>query len=183
LINEQPANTLQAKRRLAFPTILGVAAIIFAFDQATKYLVLQNIAAGTSWSFFPALSKLFQLTHITNSGAAFGSFSNLGNVFKVVAIVVIFAIFLFYHFFPVEFVGVRVCLGMIAGGAMGNDLDRFIRVDGAVVDFIDIGFWPIFNIADMSIFIGVCILAYYLWDEENHRQGEALHLSKEGGKI
>ncbi|MDX1523266.1 MAG: signal peptidase II, partial [Anaerolineae bacterium] len=47
---------------------------------------------------------------------------------------------------------------------LGNLLDRVIH--GYVVDFIDIGFWPIFNIADMSIVIGVSILAYFLWDED-----------------
>jgi signal peptidase II len=179
LTHSSPTTMLEAKRRAAFPTILGVAAIVFALDQAAKYLVLQYIPAGSSWSLFPALSKLFQLTHITNSGAAFGSFSNLGSVFKVVALVVIAAILYFYPIFPVEQLWVRVSLGLIVGGAMGNVLDRFVRLDGAVVDFIDIGFWPIGNIADWCIVIGVCILAYYLWSEENRRQGEALYLRED----
>jgi signal peptidase II len=179
LTNSASAHMLRITRRAAFPTILGVAAVVFALDQAAKYLVLQNIPAGTSWSFFPAFSRLFQLTHITNSGAAFGSFSNLGVVFKVVAVVVIIAIFFFFHIFPVEKVWVRVSLGLIVGGAMGNVLDRFVRPDGAVVDFIDIGFWPIGNIADWCIVIGVCILAYYLWDEEQRRQVDKREESNE----
>ncbi|MFC1975153.1 signal peptidase II [Chloroflexota bacterium] len=152
-------------------------------DQATKYLVLQNIPEGQSWSFFPALAKLFQLTHITNTGAAFGSFSEAGVIFKFVAIFVIIVIMFFYHHLPAEIVGVRISLGLIVGGAMGNLLDRFVRPGGAVVDFIDIGFWPIGNVADFSIIIGVGILAYYLWNEENQEQKEPLHLSKEGGEI
>lgn len=180
LINTQSDDALRAKRRLAFPTILGLAAVVFALDQTTKYFVLQYIPAGTSWSLWPGLARLFQLTHITNSGAAFGSFSNLGQFFKLVAVIVILAIFFFYNRFPVEWIGVRVGLGLIVGGAMGNLLDRFVRPDAAVVDFIDIGFWPIFNIADSCIVIGVCLLAYYLWTQENQRQGEALQLKHEG---
>jgi signal peptidase II len=172
-------NTLRATRRAAFPTILGVAALVFALDQATKYLVLQNIPSGTSWSFFPAFARLFQLTHITNSGAAFGSFSSLSQVFKVVAVVVIVAIFFFFHIFPVEKVWVRISLGLIVGGAMGNVLDRFVRPGSAVVDFIDIGFWPIGNIADWCIVTGVCILAYYLWDEEQRRHVDKREVSNE----
>jgi signal peptidase II len=176
-------NTLRVRRRSAFPTILGLAAVIFALDQATKFLVLQNIDEGESWSFFPALARIFKLTHITNDGAAFGAFSNtgVGDIFKFVAVVVIIAIFLFYYFFPTEFIGVRVSLGLIVGGAMGNLLDRFVH-ENHVVDFIDVGFWPIFNLADLSIVVGVCILAYYLWNEDNPQRRERLPLS-EGGEL
>jgi signal peptidase II len=174
---------LRARRRAAFPTILGLGAVIFALDQATKYLILRNIPVGESWSFFPFMAKLFQLTHITNTGAAFGSFPGLGDMFKFVAVGVIIAIIIFYYRLPTEIMGVRISLGLILGGALGNLLDRLVRIDGAVVDFIDIGFWPIFNIADISIVIGVCILAYYLWDEDNKERGEELRFSKEGGEI
>ena len=160
---------------------MGLAAVIFALDQSSKYLVLQHIPLGESWSFLPPLAKIFQLTHITNSGAAFGSFPGLGEIFKFVAVGVVIAIFLFYYHLPTEFIGVRVSLGLIVGGAMGNLLDRLSHTGGAVIDFIDIGFWPIFNVADLSIVVGVSILAYYLWNEENRQQKERLH--PEGGKV
>jgi signal peptidase II len=163
-----------------------VAAILFAVDQAAKYLVLRYIPEGESWAFLPFLAKLFQFTHITNTGAAFGSFPGLGEVlFKWVAVGVIIAIFaeiLFFHSLPTEHIGVRVSLGLILGGAMGNLMDRLVRPGAAVVDFIDIGFWPIGNIADFSIIFGVCILAYYLWNEEQHSK-PSLHVSNEGGKV
>jgi signal peptidase II len=160
---------------------LGLGAIIFALDQAAKFLVLRYIPEGESWSFFPAFAKLFQFTHITNTGAAFGSFPGLGEVFKYVAIGVIIAIMLFFYHLPTEYIGVRVSLGLIVGGALGNLLDRLLRPASAVVDFIDIGFWPIGNIADFSIIIGVSILACYLWNEDQ-QQGEALCLSNKGGE-
>ncbi|MFN8453063.1 MAG: signal peptidase II [Anaerolineae bacterium] len=149
----------------ALPTILGIAAILFALDQATKFLVVQNIPLYASWSFFPNLARLFKFTFITNTGAAFGMFPQLGGVFMVVAIVVITAIVIFYHHLPAANLWVRVSLGMQLGGALGNLVDRITR--GYVVDFVDIGFWPIFNLADLSIVLGVSILAYYLWNEEN----------------
>lgn len=103
-------------------------------------------------------------------------------MFKYVAVLVIVAVVFYYYHLPTEYMGVRVSLGMILGGAMGNLMDRLVRPAGAVVDFIDIGFWPIFNIADMSIVVGVCILAYYLWHEEQ-AQGKPLRFSNKGGEL
>lgn len=160
-----PAEQPLPRRGPALPTILGLAVIVFALDQATKFLVVQNIPLYESWSLFPNLARLFRFTFITNTGAAFGMFPQLGGVFMVVAIVVIAAIVIFYHHLPTANVWVRVSLGMQLGGALGNLVDRITR--GYVVDFVDIGFWPIFNLADLSIVLGVTILAYYLWNEEN----------------
>jgi len=69
-------------------------------------------------------------------------------------------------------------LGLQLGGAMGNLLDRILRQ--YVVDFVDIGFWPIFNIADLSIVIGVTVLAYFLWEEENQLDSSRVYRLKEG---
>lgn len=158
---EQPA----PRPKPALPTILGLAIIVFALDQAAKFLVVQNLSLYESWSLFPNLARLFKFTFITNTGAAFGMFPQLGGVFMVVAVVVITAIVVFYHHLPTANLWVRVSLGMQLGGALGNLIDRIIR--GYVVDFVDIGFWPIFNLADLSIVLGVTILAYYLWNEDN----------------
>ncbi|HEX9925995.1 MAG TPA: signal peptidase II [Anaerolineae bacterium] len=144
---------------------MGIAAIVFALDQASKFLVLQNIPLYESWSFFPALARIFRFTHITNTGAAFGMFPQLGSAFMIVAIIVILGIVAFYHQLPTENLWVRISLGLQLGGAMGNLLDRLVH--GHVVDFIDIGFWPIFNLADLSIVVGVSILSYHLWQEED----------------
>lgn len=153
------------KQRPAFPIILGLAATVFGLDQMTKFLVLKYVPYGQSWEYFPWLARLFQITYIKNTGAAFGMFPEMGTGLMVIAIVVVIGIILFYHYLPVNNIWVRLSLGLQLGGAMGNLLDRIIH--GFVVDFIDVGFWPIFNIADASIVVGVSILAYFLWDEEN----------------
>jgi signal peptidase II len=164
------------------PSIIGIALTVFVLDQATKYLVLQNIPLGESWSLFPALERLFKFTYITNKGAAFGMFPQLGSIFMVVAIVVISAIILFYHHLPIDNPWIRLSLGLQLGGAMGNLLDRFVH--GYVVDFVDIGFWPIFNLADLSIVCGVAILAYHLWNEEDRPDGpERLPRFSEEGNL
>jgi signal peptidase II len=73
---------------------------------------------------------------------------------------------IFHHHLPTENVWIRISAGLILGGAMGNGIDRILR--NYVVDFVDVGFWPIFNIADLSVVVGVAILAYFLWQEESH---------------
>lgn len=149
----------------AFPTILGVSAIVFGLDQISKFLVLKHIPLEGTWDYLPWLARLFRITFITNTGAAFGMFPQMGAVLMAIAAVVIVAITFFYHLLPTENIWVRISLGLQLGGAMGNLLDRAIH--GYVVDFIDVGFWPIFNIADVSIVVGVSILAYFLWNEED----------------
>jgi signal peptidase II len=145
-------------------SILAVAVLILGLDQLTKVLVVHYIPMGNSWAFWSPLARLFQFTFVTNTGAAFGMFPQLGNVFMVVAILVIGGIILFFHLLPAQNGWVKLSLGLQLGGAMGNLLDRINH--GFVVDFVDIGFWPIFNVADLSIVCGVVILAYFLWDEE-----------------
>lgn len=159
---------------------MGIAAIIFALDQATKFLVLKHIPLHESWSPVPALARIFRFTFITNTGAAFGMFPQLGSAFMLIAIVVIVAIIAFYRHLPTGHLWIRISLGLQLGGAMGNLLDRLLH--GYVVDFIDIGFWPIFNLADLSIVLGVAILSYFLWNEEESSDKiEKLPRLSEGG--
>jgi signal peptidase II len=151
-------------RLFSFLALVGVAIIVLASDQLTKRWVSTGLPEGGWWSPFPGLWRVFRITHITNSGAAFGMFPDQGNFFIIVAVLVVLAIVLYYRYLPTGQWLVRLSLGLQLGGAMGNLLDR-IR-SGYVVDFVDIGFWPIFNVADVSIVTGVTILAYCLWRED-----------------
>lgn len=181
---KSPNSPFFFNRHPAFPTILGVAAVIFGLDQLTKALIVQNIPLYGSWTLFPALAPLFRFTFITNTGAAFGMFPQLGGVFMIIALVVIAGIILFYHHLPTGNLWVRLCLGLQLGGALGNLVDRIAR--GYVVDFVDIGFWPIFNLADVSILLGVIILAYFLWDEEEFKSSPSQKSGQEvseGGNL
>ena len=123
--------------------------------------------------FAPWLTPVVQFTHVTNTGAAFGLFPGLSTVFLIVAIVVIVAIFVYGRQIPAGLWLPRVALGMQLGGALGNLVDRVTL--GFVVDFIDAQFWPfrtfpIFNVADSSIVVGVTILLLVMvWEERQAR--------------
>ncbi|GAB4536762.1 MAG: signal peptidase II [Anaerolineae bacterium] len=159
---EKEQRTSLPGRSLIFLVVVGV--VVLALDQLTKVWVLTSLPEGGWWSPLPGLWRVIRITHITNSGAAFGIFPNQGNFFIIVAVVVALAIVLYYRYLPTGNWLVRLSLGLQLGGAIGNLLDR-IRY-GHVVDFVDIGFWPIFNVADLAIVTGVGILAYCLWHEE-----------------
>jgi signal peptidase II len=147
--------------------LFGVAAHVLLTDQISKALVLRYLNPNQSWNPIPGLSNLFSITQVTNTGAAFGLFQDRGMVFVIIAIVVIIAIFAYYHYLPSDQVLVRISLGLLLGGALGNLLDRLHY--GYVVDFLDFKFWPVFNIADSSIVVGVIILAIFLLREQENK--------------
>ncbi|HET7088313.1 MAG TPA: signal peptidase II [Anaerolineae bacterium] len=146
------------------PLVPLVALATLALDQFTKWLVVTSLALGESIYPLPALSRLFSLTYVTNTGAAFGLLKEAGMVFVFVAIVVITIIVLYMRRVPADQQLVRVALGLQLGGALGNLIDR-LRL-GHVVDFIDLKFWPVFNVADSAIVIGVALLAIAFWRQE-----------------
>ena len=140
--------------------VFGIAALVFALDQWTKSLVLKHLPFQQPWNPIDALRPFVTLTHVHNTGAAFGIFPSGGLFFTVISIVVVIAILFYYRQFPSNQPFVRISLGLQMGGALGNLFDRLTL--GYVVDFIDFQIWPVFNVADMAIVAGVIILAYFL---------------------
>lgn len=134
-----------------------VCAGILILDQITKIAVQQGMALHQS---YPLLGEVVQLTYIRNPGAAFGITLG-GRWFYLVLSVIAIAVMIYYLFRlpPVERWG-RYAMMSILGGATGNLIDR--AVYGAVTDFIDIGVgayrWPVFNVADSAITIGIILL-------------------------
>jgi signal peptidase II len=152
------------QRALSFLILFGVALLVLALDQLTKSWVVASLPEGGWWSPVPGLWRVFRIVHTTNSGAAFGIFPQQGSFFILVAVVVVLAIVFYQQRLPINGWLIRLTLGLQLGGATGNLVDR-LRY-GSVIDFIDIGFWPIFNLADLSIVVGVAVLAYHLWRED-----------------
>lgn len=133
-------------------TALGVLAL----DQATKHLVSSNMSLGES---IPAQGWV-RITYGVNTGAAFGLLQDHTFLLTVLSI---FAIGFLVYFYRTQSQGhplIRLALGLQLGGAFGNLIDR-VRL-GSVVDFIDVGPWPIFNIADSAVVTGVALLAYLI---------------------
>lgn len=144
---------------------LGLALLVFGFDQATKWLIVQWLREpGVS---VPVLWPVFSLTYVTNTGAAFGLFANQNLLFIFIAVAVIAVILFFYRYLLADHLLLRVSLALQLGGALGNLLDR-LRL-GYVVDFLDFRVWPVFNVADSAITIGVLLLIYNLvFQAERH---------------
>jgi len=139
-----------------------VAAGIVALDQFTKWLVRSNLAIGETW---PDRSGDFiRIYHVTNSGAAFGILQGQTPFLIVTSLLGLAAIVLYYIYPPMDHGIIRVALGMQLGGAAGNLIDR-VRM-GEVTDFVDVGSFPTFNVADSSISVSiVAVLIFFLYQE------------------
>lgn len=133
-------------------------------DQVTKYLVMAHLDLGAS---VPILGGLLYLTLTRNPGGAFGLFQAWTQLLVIVAIIVVVGMLLLVRRKANMSRILTVSVGLELGGAVGNLIDR-IRFH-YVVDFIDLRVWPVFNIADIAITIGLFLLAYYVFVNEPHR--------------
>ena len=145
-------------------TLFGIAGLIIALDQWTKYLVRTNIPVGGTW--LPAgwehLEPYARIVYWHNTGAAFGMFKEGSGVFTVLAFVVAGAIIWFYNQVEAGDWFLRIALSMQLGGALGNLVDRLFA-DGKVTDWISVGNFAVFNVADASITVGTGIMLIGVW--------------------
>lgn len=154
-----------------YMVLLGIASVVVAFDQWTKYLVRLNLVVGASWSPATWLMPYARILHSNNTGAAFGLFPAGATIFTVVAIVVSLAILYYFPQVPTSQRALRLALSLQLGGALGNLISRLLI--GTVTDFISLGTFPIFNIADSSISIGTAILVVTMFILERREVQEA----------
>jgi len=132
---------------------LILAIFIFILDQSTKLIVINKLSIGESWP----VDGFFRLTHVANTGSAFGLMSGQNHLLSIVALLGILAILWFLLRGATDFL-VKIALGLMLAGASGNFIDRI--VNGHVTDFVDIGPWYIFNVADSAIVISVIVLIF-----------------------
>ena len=153
--------------------LLGVAGVVIALDQWTKWLVRTNIEFGTQWlpKGLEWLSPYARLVNWHNSGAAFGMFQNGNLVFTVLAFVVIAAIIYYYPQVEADDWTLKLAMGLQLAGAAGNLIDRLMV--GKVTDFISVGAFPVFNVADSSITVGVIVLLLGVWIKERQEKKKA----------
>lgn len=149
------------RRRL----VLGVAAVVLVVDQLSKWWALERLDDGriidVIWTF------RFRLAF--NSGTAFSQGEGLGWLIGIVALAM--SVVLVIWGGRVDSVAQRVAIGGVLGGAIGNLADRAFRGDdgplsGSVVDFFDFQWWPVFNVADIGITLGVIVLVLLLARED-----------------
>ncbi|CUS01933.2 Lipoprotein signal peptidase (modular protein) [Candidatus Promineifilum breve] len=147
---------------ILFPFL--VTGTVLLIDQVTKNLVETRIPLYSYWAPIPALANIFRITHTANTGAVFGLFQGSGWFFAILAVVVASAIVYFNVTLPGRQWLLRLALGLQLGGALGNLTDRLRQ--GHVTDFIDVGPWYIFNVADMALVGGVILFGLVLLRDE-----------------
>ena len=157
----QKADSPQGKwRNLVF---FLTALLVVAADQLSKTWIRSNLAPG---ELLFGLG-FFRIIHVYNTGAAFGLFQGQSFALTIVGllgVVAILAYALFYHrrFPSLDSRLVKPALGLVLGGTLGNLVDRLNPNLGGVTDFISVGIWPTFNVADSAITVGVILFAYSL---------------------
>jgi signal peptidase II len=158
-----------SRARVRLLAMYGTAALVVAADQGSKALVIRTLAGRGPLHL---VGSFVELRYQTNSGGAFSLFPGAPLFFALMAMVIIGG--LVYAGSRVRGVAVLLTLGLLLGGAVGNLLDRALRGDlplrGEVVDFVKVGRWPVFNLADSCITVGGLLLAFLLSRGERDRR-------------
>ena len=138
-----------------------VALLVVIFDQLTKYYVVENFYLGES---VPVIENIFHWTYILNPGAAFGMLEGSRWFFVVIAVGVLGGIW--YMKDEINEGGWMMQYGaaLFGGGAIGNLIDR--ARSGLVIDFFDFRIWPVFNVADIAICVGVAMILWKVLETE-----------------
>jgi len=155
--------------------MLITAVLSVSLDQLTKYMVRKTVAPNNET--IKVISGYFEINYAENTGAAFGMFRGQNSVFIVVSSIAICFIFVYYRQFK-ESTWMKISLGLLLGGALGNLIDRVIFQ--YVTDFISVRvwllgwrLWPSFNIADASVCIGAAMLILGMLKHSRNIEGEA----------
>lgn len=155
-----------SNRRAGPLLVAGLAASVVLFDQLSKALVIRSLPVGEGWPE-PPVFGLLSLVHVHNTGVAFGLFQGNSDILVVLSAIVVAVLVVYQHRLSGRAYVIRLAIALQIGGAIGNVLDR-LRL-GHVTDFFKVGIWPVFNVADSSIVVGVLLLAFELWREEHQR--------------
>ncbi len=151
-----------------YAVLLSIAGIVILLDQLTKAVVRLSLAYGEILKPELWLSQFARIVHLRNSGATNGIFQGM-TAFLIAFPFIVCAVIIYY--FPRishrDWL-IRLAAGLYMGGALGNLIDRLHQ--GFVTDFISIGSFPVFNIADASVSLGVVTLMIGLWLHENTKK-------------
>jgi len=143
-------------KKFASEIAFFIAALaVIVIDQVSKHFIRMELTIGQK---IPE-EGFFQITRCNNTGGVFGLFAEQAFLITIIAVVGIIAILVYSRYPAFNGFLVKIALGLLLGGAIGNLIDR-IRF-GWVTDFIDIGGWPVFNLGDSAIVIGVVIMMYH----------------------
>jgi signal peptidase II len=135
-----------------------LAILVWLLDRGSKVWVMKNVAL---WYSRPLLGNLLRLTHVRNTGAAFGLLHNQVPLLSMVTLFELVVLYLFRQQINSLRIWGRLGATLIVAGALGNFYDRLVY--GHVVDFLELPYWPVFNLADSAIVVGVALLVMGVW--------------------
>jgi len=159
--------------------LLLIAGIIVLLDQLSKSVIRANLPIGQVWHPEWTLTLYARIVHVQNYGAAFGIFQSMSKVITVLSFIVAGVILYTFPRIPKKDWLIRLAMGLLLGGAMGNLVDRLFH-GGYVTDFLSLGPFPVFNVADASISTGVAILfCVMLWQEVQKKSAKDPETSQE----
>jgi len=150
--------------------LFSIAGLIVLLDQLSKYLVRTQLPYTGEWAPWPWLLPYARIVHWNNTGAAFGLFQGMNLVFMILAVIVSGVIIYYFPKVPRQDWLMRLALAFQLGGALGNLIDRILY--GTVTDFISVGTFAVFNVADSCISIGVVLLAIDLLLKEKQERSK-----------
>ncbi len=153
MAESRPGAGSEHAARAASTAMWLTVATTLAVDQLTKLGVQAWLAPAET---HPIVPRVLHLTYVQNTGMAFGLFRGYPNVFAWLAVLIAGWIIIEFRRHPPQDRWLRLGLALILSGAVGNLIDR-VRF-GYVIDFIDLRVWPVFNVADSAITIGVALL-------------------------
>ena len=155
--------------------VAAIAVAVFALDRITKIAVETSMSPGST---IEVVGQWLRISHVTNTGAAFGLLPERTTLLSILSVVAVLAIVYYYRRLAADSRIIAATLGMQLGGAFGNLLDRIRQ--GYVVDFVDVGipggarFWS-FNVADSSIVVGIIAVTALLWWQERQQPRDLRH--------
>ncbi|MBR6089233.1 MAG: signal peptidase II [Anaerolineaceae bacterium] len=170
-------------RTRIYAEMLVIAALVFIVDQVSKYWIRTHLALRETLTPIPAIGDWFRLIHWKNTGVAFGMFQGNGWILTTVGIIVVVGIIIYSTQVVNGPAFWRAALALELGGALGNLADRVNPALGYVVDFIWVGSFPVFNLADASIVIGAFVLVIGMWRQEKaeaEKQKRAMEENSDG---
>jgi signal peptidase II len=157
------------KRLIAdYAVLFLIAGIVILLDQLTKAAVRNSLPLGEIYRPELWISQYARFIHLKNTGAANGIFQNLNSILAVFPFIVAAAILVYYPRVPRQDWLIRLALGLYLGGALGNLVDRLAQ--GYVTDFISVGYFAVFNVADAAVSLGVVTLLLGAWQHERSKK-------------
>jgi signal peptidase II len=147
-----------------------IAAVVVLLDQSSKYWIHQNLQLGEIYRPELWLSGFARIIHWKNTGVIFGLLPNLSLLFTVLPFIVSLGILIYFPRIPPQDWLIQLALGLYLGGAIGNLVDRLVY--GYVTDFISVGSFPVFNVADSSLSIAAALFLVGLLLQEKRQRAE-----------